>query len=374
MKPITVTQLNSYISRVLSTDPLLYSVLVEGEVSGMKYHSAGYAFFSLIDDNSSVRCFMPNEAVETAGTILKDGMQVQVRGNINVYKKGGYYSIYVREVEEKGAGARAEAFEKLKAKLLKEGLFDKSRKKPLPFFPEKIAVVTSATGAAVHDILKIIKSRNDHVSVYIFPVNVQGEYAAGQISETIELINKRYPDIDIIIEGRGGGSAEDLSCFNDEGLARAIAASDIPVISAVGHEVDYTISDMAADVRAETPTAAAQIAVPDTSELRDRINELKDGMMRQLEEKHDFEEMKLDGMKNQLAHSLETEISGYESEVERLGSLIRSYDPRAILSRGYAVVEDKDGHVVMKASQLSDGDSMDITLAEGSVSGVVTQR
>jgi exodeoxyribonuclease VII large subunit len=374
MKPITVTQLNNYISRVLSTDPLLYSVLVEGEISGMKYHSAGYAFFSLIDDNSSVRCFMPNEAVREAKTVLKDGMQVQVRGNINVYKKGGYYSIYVREVEEKGAGARAEAFEKLKQKLLKEGLFDKSRKKPLPFFPEKIAVVTSPTGAAVHDILKIIKSRNDYVSVYIFPVNVQGEYAAQQISETIELINRRWPDFDIIIEGRGGGSAEDLSCFNDEGLARAIAASDIPVISAVGHEVDFTISDMAADVRAETPTAAAQIAVPDTSELREKIDEMKDGMMRQLEDLHDFDEMKLDNIRNQIRNSLESGVSQMSGEVERLGSVIKSYDPRAVLSRGYAVVEDKDGHVVTKAAQLSEGDSMDITLAEGSVSGVVTKR
>ncbi|MDD6154764.1 MAG: exodeoxyribonuclease VII large subunit [Eubacteriales bacterium] len=373
LKPITVSQLNDYISRIVGRDPLLSSVLVKGEVSGVKYHGSGYVFFSLLDDYSKVSCFMPQETAGALDFRLEDGMEVEIRGNVSVYKKGGYYSLFVRELSKSGAGARAEAFEKLKKKLEAEGLFDPRKKKPIPFFPRNVAVITSDTGAAVRDILKIIKSRNDVVNVLIFPVNVQGPTAAPQISEAIRRVNEDYNYMDVIIEGRGGGSAEDLSCFNDEGLARAIFASRIPVISAVGHEIDFTISDFVADYRAETPTAAAQKAVPDTSELRDELESIREGMIRSLKNEYEFDRMKLENMKDSMRNSLMNMITGYEADIKRYAALIEANDPRAILKRGYSITEDSSGRVVMDASELNKGDVIKVTFASGSAEAEVTK-
>ena len=274
LKPVKVSQLNNYIKRILQSDPILGSVSVIGEISNLKFHNSGHVYFSLKDEKSRINCFLAADNVDAVEDMLVEGNEVTARGYIYLYERGGSYSLNVRTMESAGRGDLAAAFEKLKAKLEKEGIFDPAHKKVLPFFPQKVAVVTSPTGAAVRDIVKIITGRNDCVDIVIYPVLVQGPYAAEEIAHAIKDINENHSDVDIIITGRGGGSMEELWAFNEECVARSIYGSDIPVISAVGHETDFTISDFAADRRAETPTAAAQMAVPDTKELRDRIEAL----------------------------------------------------------------------------------------------------
>lgn len=273
--PITVSQLNHYISRVLGTDPLLARIVVVGEVSGVKIHSSKHIYFTLKDKGSRVNCFFPRYNVAKAEFIPEDGMEILVKGQVSVYEAGGSYSINVAQIEKSGEGDLAAAFQQLKEKLKKEGLFDSEYKKPLPFFPRNIAIITSETGAVLHDILSIIKSKNSACNLRIFPSLVQGEQAAPNLIKTIKTVNKEFPETDLIILGRGGGSLEDLWAFNDEGLARTIFESLIPIISAVGHETDFTISDFVADVRAETPTAAANLSVPDTEDLKEKIERLK---------------------------------------------------------------------------------------------------
>jgi len=274
-KPITVSQLNSYIKRVLGTDPLLYNVSVLGEISGLKKHSSGHIYFTLKDQGSKVNCFLSSYHFASMDFVPADGMQVVVVGQISVYEPGGYYNINVSKVEAAGAGDLAAAFQKLKEKLEKEGLFQEKYKKPVPSFPLKVAVITSETGAAIRDILSIIQSRNNLCDILIVPCLVQGENAPADIKRAIEIVNSRFLETDVIILGRGGGSIEDLWAFNEEIVARAIFASEIPIISAVGHETDFTISDMVADKRAETPTAAAAMAVPDIRELKAAVERYK---------------------------------------------------------------------------------------------------
>lgn len=258
LRPVTVSQLNEYISRVLSTDPLLGNISVTGEISNLKFHGSGHIYFSLIDGNSKVNCFLPSSYAENLSYAPGDGLEVTVQGYINVYKKGGTYTLFVKNIEVSGEGNLSMAFDILKKKLDKEGIFDKEHKKPIPKFPKKLGVVTSETGAAVRDIIKIIKSRTRLTDVTVFPVLVQGQKAAADIAGTLDMINEKFPDIDVLIVGRGGGSSEDLWAFNEEMLARAVYRSEIPIISAVGHEIDITICDFAADMRAETPTGSGR--------------------------------------------------------------------------------------------------------------------
>ena len=294
-----------------------------------------------------------------------------MRGYVNVYKKRGTISLTVRTCELIGTGGLAQAFEEMKQKLNAEGLFDQAHKKSLPVFPRKIAVVTAATGAAVQDILKTIKSRNTVVSVYIYPSLVQGDGAAQQIAHNVDYINRTRDDIDIIIVGRGGGSAEDLWPFNEEVVARSIYASRIPVISAVGHEIDYSISDLVADVRAATPTAAAQIAVPDTSDLAAELEDLRSLMMRELKNNAAFDRIKADNIKESMRNALDSRITGYRSDMEKMKVVLESNDPGLIMKRGYSIVKDTDGKVITDAAQVSDGQELEVDLASGKL-GVKT--
>ena len=282
-KPVKVSQLNGYISRVLQTDPLLGNVSVIGEISNLKYHGSGHVYFSLKDEASTIRCFLHAANLSRIRYELNEGMEIIAHGYISVYQAGGSYSLNIRDIEVSGTGDLAIAFEKLKQKLEKEGIFDEDHKKELPPFPKKIAVVTSETGAAVRDIIKIIKSRNDVTSVLVYPVLVQGPDAAADISNAIKDIN-RMDDIDIIIAGRGGGSMEDLWAFNEATVVHAIVNCPVPVVSAVGHEVDVTLSDLAADVRAATPSAAAELVAADRDALirqvTKRADALRTGMSR----------------------------------------------------------------------------------------------
>jgi len=365
LKPISVSQLNEYISRVLGTDPLLGNVVVHGEASGVKYHSSGHVYFSLVDGFSKINCFLPRDYVADVHYELADGMEMTITGAVSVFKKNGTYSIYVKHVEVSGEGSLAIAFEKMKAKLDAEGLFDKSHKKPLPAFPRKIGVVTSNTGAAVKDILKIIKSRNDIVDVVVFPVLVQGDAAANQIAGTIRYINQNFDDIELLIVGRGGGSAEDLWAFNEEVLARSIFDSEIPVISAVGHEIDFTISDMVSDVRAETPTAAAQMAVPDTSELKRQIDDLRIQMYTQLKNNVMYNSLMVENLIREMKDLLESKIKASKNELENYKLLLTENDPRRILGNGYSIVETMEGNVITDAAALNTENDYRLTFRKG---------
>ena len=388
LKPVSVSQLNSYIKRILQTDPILGNVSVTGELSNVKYHSTGHVYFSLKDEKSTIRCFLPSGNADNIAFRLEDGLEVNVYGYLYLYEKGGYYSINVKDIEESGEGRLMAEFRALKRKLEGEGLFDQEHKKPLPSFPSQIAVVTSATGAAVRDIIKIIKNKNDYVDVLIYPVTVQGPSAAGEIAEAIDDINRRFTDIDVIITGRGGGSIEELWAFNEEKVARSIYKSSIPVISSVGHETDFTIADFVADRRAETPTAAADMAVPDTTELRDYINNLDKELsrsiririqqaenslnlmnpelfMRQLKSRTVMAQMKCDGIYQQLNSQMDSKLTDFTKRVELAGQVINSSNPDLILARGYAIVRNSQGKIVKNASEVSIGDTIDISLAEG---------
>lgn len=389
IKPVSVSQLNGYIKRILQTDPLLGNVSVIGEISNLKFHGSGHVYFTLKDQNSKINCFLPADRMAQLRYELSEGMEITASGYIYLYERGGSYSLNIKDIEVAGLGNLAIAFEKLKAKLEAEGIFDPSIKKPIPYFPEKIAVVTSETGAAVRDILKIIKTRNNYVDVLVYPVLVQGPAAAGEIAAAIDDINLKWSDIDTIIVGRGGGSMEELWAFNEEIVARSIYASEIPVISAVGHETDFTISDFAADRRAETPTAAAHMAVPDINELKVYVGDLKENLhnymlrLLQLKEYHlntlDFnafrrdiesrivmEQLRIDNMNNENKLLINNLIESYEQQILNLKNSLDALDPKSIMKRGYSAVTDKDGRFINSVNSLKSDDKVVIYMQDGS--------
>lgn len=367
LRPVSVTQLNDYIGRVLQTDPLLGNISVIGEISNLKYHSSGHVYFSLVDEGSKVNCFLPSSYAQALPWRLGDGMEAVVRGYINVFKKGGTYTLFVRSLEVSGDGSLAAAFQLLKDKLQQEGLFDPAHKKPIPVFPKKVGIVTSETGAAVRDILKIIQSRTKMTDVIVFPVLVQGEGAAADISAMLDYINENYTDIDTLIVGRGGGSMEDLWAFNEEPVARAIYRSRIPVISAVGHETDFTISDFAADKRAETPTAAAELAVPDDEKLKEKLQWHRQNLLLQLENKVRYQRLRSDQCRLDLQVLLRSRLDMYRHELEKRRLLLEENSPKRLLARGYAVVESADGRMVASVSDLHEGSDYRIRMQDGDV-------
>ena len=393
-KPVTVSQLNSYIKRVLQTDPILGSVFVIGEISNLKYHDSGHVYFSLKDAAGKINCFLAASYADRVDIPLQDGMEIVAAGGISVFERGGYYSLNVREIRLSGEGGLNQAFEQLKKKLLEEGLFDSGRKRPIPGFPQKIALVTSPTGAAVRDMLKIIKTRNTLVDILIMPVLVQGPDAPKDIAEGIRLVNERFHETDVMIVGRGGGSLEELAPFNTELVARAVAGSAIPVISAVGHETDVTLADFAADFRAETPTAAAVAAVPDTGELRQNAVFLRGALDEAMERYIKTLETRLDhsglpairrNLSAAIAHlAYRTEqgraaleqghLGGLEERARRLGAARQALDhlnPMEVLKRGYAAVTGPDGRLVTKAASLTPELAVSIRFADGSADATI---
>ena len=373
LRPVSVTQLNEYIARVLQTDPLLGNIAVTGEISNLKYHSSGHIYFSMIDEKSKINSFLPASYAENLKYHLGDGIKVTVRGYINVFKKGGTYTLFIRELEISGEGDLAAAFLLLKEKLEKEGLFDPSHKKAIPAFPRKIGVITSETGAAVRDILKIIKTRTNSVHVTIFPVLVQGDGAARDIAEMIDFVNERYDgEIDTLIVGRGGGSMEDLWAFNEEIVARAIYRSRIPVISAVGHEIDFTISDFVADRRAETPTAAAEMAVPDSQKLQERLIWYKENLLSQLKNKVKYERLRTDSCRADMTACLNRRIQDLRHAAEKYHLILEENKPQRILEKGYGILAEAEGEVVTSVYQVRSGSRYRLTLADGSVTFLIS--
>lgn len=373
LKPVTVTQLNEYISRVLGTDPLLSNISVTGEISNLKFHSSGHVYFSMIDQSSKVNCFLPASCFRNLAYTLGDGLNVTVRGYINVYKKGGAYTLFIRELEVASEGDLSTAFELLKKKLQEEGLFDPSFKKKIPAFPKKIGILTSKTGAAVRDMVKIIQSRTKAVDVIIFPVPVQGTGAAAQMADMLDHINENFYDIDTLIIGRGGGSAEDLWPFNEEVLARAIFRSRIPVISAVGHEIDFSISDFVADLRAETPTAAAEKAVPDDSQIIRSLDTYRSQLNSALKNKVMYHQMSLKSCIQDMRSVLIRRIDRSEHEIKQNLITLEENNPSNILSKGYTFMEGPDGKVVASASDMEEGGRYRIYFRDGTVEVTVSE-
>ena len=392
----TITEINEYISKRLESDGLLSNIWLKGEISNFKAHSSGHLYFTLKDENSVLRAVMFKGSA--SGLLFKpeDGMKVLARCSVRVYLAGGSYQAYVTEMKVDGVGDLHVAFEQLKAKLAQEGLFDVSRKKPLPRFPDKIGIVTSPTGAAIRDMLNILSRRSKYPEIFVYPVLVQGPDAPPQIIEGIRYFNDT-DSVDVIITGRGGGSIEDLWAFNDEGVAREIAASHIPVISAVGHEIDFTIADFAADLRAATPSEAAERAVPDDGETKARLDTAMDkliaglknnvaekrGLMQSLNMERVFSglekgledrRIKSDQMADDLVRATELNIERKVQQLKMTATGLEALSPLAVLSRGYSIAFGKEGKPLKDAKDVKVGDNITIKLAGGEIGAQVTNK
>ena len=391
---MTVTQLNEYVKTLLDSDRVISSVYVKGEISNFKYQmSSGHIYMTLKDENSNLKAVMFRYEAVKLKFMPENGMKVIAFGRISSYTKEGQYQLYVDSLVPDGAGDLAIRFEQLKNKLEKEGLFDQSHKKPLPRFPNTVGVVTSPTGAAVRDIINVCTRRYPAAKLVLFPVAVQGEGAAEQMAGAIDFFSMTsYADVVII--GRGGGSAEDLWEFNDEQLARAIYRCSVPVISAVGHETDFTICDFVADLRAPTPSAAAEIAVPDSEELLNVFGNyesmLKKLLIGDLELiKNRFERlsgsyvfsdpMRLFESKNLICDNLAVRLdnaltSGLESKkaiFRECVSKLETLNPLSVLKRGYAVVYDGGGSVISGVGSAAPGDAITVRVSNGSIEAEV---
>ncbi|MBQ3429638.1 MAG: exodeoxyribonuclease VII large subunit [Mogibacterium sp.] len=375
MKPVTVTQVNEYIAKKLRDDLNLHGLVVEGEISGLS-RSGQHYYLTLKDANSQIRAAIWGQnAAKIDMSLVENGKKIVAVCDISPYSKNGTYSLSIRHIEVAGEGDLAAEFNRIKEKLEKEGLFDKKYKKPIPAFPYRVGVVTSSTGAAIEDIRKIITAKNDLTDIIIFPTAVQGVGAVRSICENIKLANRLSESgihIDTLIVGRGGGSPEDLAAFNDEEVARAIFASDIPVISAVGHEIDYSISDFVADLRAETPTAAADIAVMDTFKLREDIESSRKMLITSAEQKISSERRILDSGSALLGANIRSKISEARSALDKAVIMLTENDPRSIFSKGYAAVT-KDGAVIPGITDIVKGEEYRIIMTDGSFTARVTE-
>ena len=366
-KPISVSQLNNYVGRVLATDPLLMNISVCGEIANLTKHSSGHWYFSLKDSGSKVNCFLSSLRVSRLRFDLEEGMQIIAYGSVNVYEKGGYYSLNIKDVEAQGEGALQIAYERLKHKLEDEGLFDEEHKKEIPYFPKKVGVITSPTGAAIRDIVTTIKRRNPMVDVLLYPALVQGDGSADSIVLAIENMNKYFKDCDVLIVGRGGGSIEDLWSFNEEQVARAIYKSKIPVISAVGHEVDTVITDYVADLRAATPTAAAELAVPHIDNFIDTINSCNPARVyKDLCEKIKYAETDLGRIYRSCQDNIVSTIHEYENKLKLLKLDIDASNPLNVLEKGYSALKDESGKWITSIRHIKKGQTIEVMLKDGS--------
>ena len=389
---VTVTQLNKYIKDRFDEDENLNAILVKGEISNFKNHYTGHLYFTLKDENSLIKCIMFKSYAERLAFKPKDGMKVMVFGSVSVFERDGVYQIYAKSMLEDGMGDLHEQFEQLKAKLEKEGLFDEIHKKPIPLYPNVIGVLTSQTGAVIRDIINVSTRRNPNVYIRLLPVPVQGPGAAEIIAEKIKVMNK-LKLADVLIIGRGGGSLEDLWPFNEEIVARAIFESELPIISAVGHETDFTIADFVADLRAPTPSAAAELAVPDIYELRQKINDYQNRCRMSLKKQIELMRLRYEKcMKSRVFTDPLRKIRDMDvtldSYIQRLESKIRhiqkdnqakyieivtkldTLSPLKTLTRGYTLTE-KNGKIVKSAKDLKQGDQIKLRFFDGEKNAIL---
>ena len=386
---LSVSQLNRYIKMNFDADENLANIFISGEISNFTNHyRTGHLYFTLKDDSAAVRAVMFNSSAKRLKFMPEDGMKVIARGRVSVYEATGQYQLYVDDMQPDGVGALNLAYEQLKEKLQKEGLFSEHHKKPLPPYPEKVGVITSPTGAAVRDIINVLGRRFPYAEIVFCPVLVQGEGAHLQLTDAVNLFNSERV-ADVIIIGRGGGSIEDLWEFNDEGLARAVYNSEIPVISAVGHETDFTICDFVADMRAPTPSAAAELAVPDANELQYALSALKNrmflnvssgiadrrsrleyltskGALKSTDAMLSNRSQRLDTAFSKMLSSYENRIGGKKVEFISAATALSKLDPMSVLMRGFAFVSDKNGKNVYSSQALAKGDKINVRFHDGS--------
>ena len=374
LKPVSVSQLNNYIKRILATDPILSNVSVRGEISKLTKHSSGHWYFTLKDETSRLNCFLPFERVQMLRYDISDGMEITAVGSVSVYEKGGYYSFNIRDIEPEGEGALKIAFENMKRRLEAEGLFDPAHKKPIPSFPRRIGVVTSPTGAAIRDIISTVKRRNPMVDILIYPALVQGDQAAASIAEGIRVLNE-CSDLDLLIVGRGGGSAEDLWAFNEEIVARAVYGSRLPVISAVGHEVDWVISDYAADLRGATPTAAAELAVPHMDGITDVLRRCSpERLFTLLEDELEMAEFKASQYMQISRRTMEDRLSDLEHRLRNLKTDLDSAYPLGALDKGFVLVRDSSGRRIGSAKEAEIGSLVELVFRDGSLTAEIKEK
>jgi len=394
---LTITQLNEYIKGVIDTNPLLSDVHVKGEISNFTNHAkTGHFYFTLKDEGGALSAVMFRGQAAKLPFVPENGMKVTARGRISAYVKGGTYQLYAEDIVPDGVGSLHIAFEQLKAKLAAEGLFDESKKRPLPKIPSCVAIITSPTGAAVRDMINVLSRRFPYAKVLVYPSLVQGENAPAQLIEGLAYLNENAV-ADVIIMGRGGGSIEDLWAFNHEGLARAVAGSKIPVISAVGHETDFTICDFVADLRAPTPSAAAELAVPNTADLVRRVNNITTHMQHQLQRRIsqgreglvrlssartltdpsnyiDDRRMAVLALATRAEGLMESKISALRGTTGAMTASLRALDPLAVVARGYTAVFNEDGKLVKTVEQVSVGDKFYFEVSDGKIQGEVTEK
>lgn len=383
---ISVTELNSYIKNKIADDEYLNNVLIKGEISNFKNHYTGHMYFTLKDENSLIKCVMFKTYAQKLEFMPKDGMKVFALGGVSVFERDGVYQIYVKAMQEDGVGILYKKYEELKKRLEEEGYFDEEHKKPIPQMPKIIGVLTSQTGSVIRDIINVSTRRNPNVNIRLFPVPVQGEGAAEKIADGIKFMNENNL-ADVLILARGGGSLEDLWPFNEEIVAHAIYNSEIPIISAVGHETDFSISDFVADLRAPTPSAAAELAVPDIYEVRQKINTYQNRLRLTLVKKVEimrlryekcmssrvFKEplrnindnyLKVDTYIKRLENYIKAKQKEEKTKYIELVSKLDTLSPLKTLTRGYSIVE-QNNKIIKSANDVKTGDKIDIRFTDG---------
>lgn len=386
---ISVTQMNLYIKELMNRDDVLTDVLVKGELSNFKAHSSGHMYMSLKDEGGVMRAVMFRGNASKLKFVPQNGMKVVAHGRISVYERDGQYQLYIDDMQQEGIGDLYVAFEELKTKLSKEGLFDSEHKQRLPKYPRRVGVVTAPTGAAIRDIINVLSRRFSYSDVVLYPVLVQGENAAASIVAAIEYFNRTH-SADVLIVGRGGGSIEDLWAFNEESVARAIYRSEIPIISAVGHEIDFTIADFVADLRAPTPSAAAELVVPSQIELKEKFNNVYHRLYRQSTRILESSRLELKRLKEQsvLRNPMQktdelriyldrlqqdfvdgcAEIQKQKQQRLRVAAAqLNGLNPLAVLERGFSVLQNPSGAVVRSVTEVSKEDTLEVLLRDGKV-------
>ncbi len=393
-KIYSVTEINNEIKVILEDS--YPSVWISGEISSFKQYSSGHMYFNLKDENSQISAVMFSFQNQKLKFALKDGMQVLLYGKITSYINRGTYQIQVYDVEQQGLGTLQEKFEKLKKKLLEEGLFDETHKRQIPYIVNKIGIVTSKDGAALHDILSVLDRRFSNVEVLIYPVRVQGETAKDEIAQAIQYLNNNYKELDVLLVGRGGGSLEDLWAFNEEKVARAIYNSNIPVISCVGHEVDFTIADFVADLRAPTPSVAAEVVAKNRADIEEKIFMIKDriigninNLVKRYEEKINFFKtcralsrpydiyedkiQRVDEIRERLILQMNNIFSNKQQQLNLNVHKLDLLSPLKIMARGYSVCFNAKGKLLKKVEQVKAGDILDIKLTDGIIKSKVIE-
>ncbi|HEX2950551.1 MAG TPA: exodeoxyribonuclease VII large subunit [Armatimonadota bacterium] len=393
----SVHELTRFIKTTLERESPLQGLLVRGEISNCKYHSSGHLYFTLKDETSQLPCVMWRDRVRAQSIRIENGMRVTAEGSITVYDRGGYYQLSAYDIQADGIGNLYLAFEQLKQKLSMEGLFATERKRPIPTVPRRIALISSPTGAVVHDFMTVSERRWPGRNIIIIPTAVQGVMAPASIVHSLELAT-HLPDVDVIVIARGGGSFEELACFNDETVARTIAVSPIPVVSAVGHETDFTIADFVADLRAPTPSAAAEMVVPDLRGIDEYLQQMERRVFHRaksllLQRKRDLErtiahpsmrnpqsiirerQQTVDVLSERITDRMKNRMNTEKRRLESVESIIAALDPRGVLLRGYAIVSRKDdGSVITSGSAAKTAQKIAVQFADISVNATVTDN